>query len=116
MHQCYRVRVVTCAAVAFFCRKWCAVGKSMIYHSYRMNQLFVALIFLALCKGTHAFETYSFKNRKSCGWVPNSLAHTDERTVEEKSRAEKNAYKRVEKNIELKSRTDQRGIEQRREK
>lgn len=43
------------------------------------------------------------------------MAHTDERTVEEKSRVEKHAYKKIEKKIEL-SRTDQRGIEQRREK
>jgi hypothetical protein len=34
------------------------------------------------------------------------LAHTDERTVEEKSRVEKHAYEKVEKKIELKSRTD----------
>ena len=30
----YRVRVVTCAAVVFLCRKRCAAGKSMICHSY----------------------------------------------------------------------------------
>ena len=32
-------------------------------HSYWMNQLFVALIFLTLCRGTHVFETYSFRDR-----------------------------------------------------
>jgi hypothetical protein len=40
------------------------------------------------------------------GWLLNSLTHTEERTVEEKSRAEEPIYRRVEKRIELKSRSD----------
>ena len=59
IYQCYKVRVVTCAAVAFLCRKWCAVGKSMIYISFLPDESIVCGIdFLALCKGTNAFETY----------------------------------------------------------
>ena len=75
-------------------------------HSCWMNQLFVALIFLTLYRGTHVFETYSSWDRNSWGWLLNSLTRTEERTVEEKSRVEETIYRRVEKRIELKSRSD----------
>ena len=77
--------------------------------------MFVALIFLTLYRGTHVFETYSSCDRNSWGWILNSLTRTEERTVEEKSRVEETMYRRVEKRIELKSRSDWRGLEQRRE-
>ena len=34
----YRVRVVTCAAVVFLCRKRCAVVKSMMYMSFLLDE------------------------------------------------------------------------------
>ncbi|CAL1134717.1 unnamed protein product [Cladocopium goreaui] len=37
----YRVRVVTCAAAVFLCRKRCAVGKSMIYMSFLLDESIV---------------------------------------------------------------------------
>ena len=40
------------------------------------------------------------------GWLLNSLTHAEERTLEEKSRVEDTIYGRVEKRIELKSRSD----------
>jgi len=42
----------------------------------------------------------------SWGWLLNSLTRTEERTIEQKSRVEETIYRRVEKRIELKSRSD----------
>ena len=56
----YWVKVVTYGVVIFLCRKRCAVGKSMIYMSFLLDESIVCGIgFPTLCRGTHAFETYS---------------------------------------------------------
>jgi hypothetical protein len=47
-----------------------------------------------------------FEIKTSWGWLLNSLTHTEERTIEEKSRVEGTIYRRVEKRIELKRRSD----------
>ena len=66
----------------------------------------MALIFLTLYRGIYVFETYSFCDRNSWGWHLNRLTRIEEKIIEEKSRVEEIMYRRVEKRIELKSRSD----------
>ena len=51
--------MVTCAAVVFLCRKQCAVGKSMIYMSFLLDESIVCgIAFSNTLQGHTCFEAY----------------------------------------------------------
>ena len=92
----------TCAAVVFLCRKRCAVGKSMIYMSFLLDESIVCGIdFSNNFAGAHMFLRHILFEIETCwGWLANSLTHTEEKTVEEKSRVEETIYIYIQKRRE----------------
>ena len=62
----------------------------MIYVSFLLDESIVCGIDFSnnFCRGTHVLRHILFEIETCWGWLANSLTHTEEKTVEEKSRVE----------------------------